>query len=497
MQDDEFRQRSVSAVKWSMAGTATQFTLQFGVQVLLARMLGPENYGIFAMALLAVHLCNLLCQGMSWGLVQAREVGHDEARVIFTWQVLFGIVVTAALMLLAQPLAAWFGDARVTSVLHWLSLACLLTSFSSAPTSLIKREMDFRYLNIVKVASYALGYVAVGLPMAWLGHGVYALVAAMLTQSLCVVILVWLRLPRMLLPLFWHRGAPPLATTGLTAVATNLCNWILNNLDRMVLARILPAASMGLYTVGSNLANLPSTLLLTALQPSFLAAGARIQDSPERLRRAYLSVLSTLWIAVTPLFVMLALLAFDVVEFLYGSAWLPAAGVLTLLALSMPAYITWGLSTPVLWNTGKKHFEMLLQLPVIAVAVLAFLLFSDGGMMILATIAACTLLARGLITTIAACRLLNISMRDLWPLILRGGATTLLAAGATWPAADAVRSAGGAPLLVLITGGGVGVLTLLFVAYTFPSLLGQRVLDMLGRFSGPLQTALSPIRPRS
>lgn len=93
-----------------------------------------------------------------------------------------------------------------------------------------------------------------------------------------------------------------------------------------------------MYSVGYNLANTPNKLLIGALQPAFLATGARFQDEPERLRRAYLPVIATIWILIAPLFVIFAIVADDLVGFLYGAAWQSTSVVLAILA-SLYAYL--------------------------------------------------------------------------------------------------------------------------------------------------------------
>ena len=95
-----------------------------------------------------------------------------------------------------------------------------------------------------------------------------------------------------------------MAGVGYTVFATNICNWLLNNLDRTLLGRFLNVQTVGLYTVGYNLANTPNALFIGALQPAFLAAGARIQSEPGRLRSTYLSVLASVWILILPMFVL-------------------------------------------------------------------------------------------------------------------------------------------------------------------------------------------------
>ena len=491
----EISSQSFTAVKWSVLGTAVRYGLQISAQIVLARLLGPENYGLFAMGLVVLTFSNFFAHlGLAWGLVQSRDLSKDDVRFVFTWQVISGILVALGLYTLAPAVASYFNEGRLESIVRWLSLACLINAAAAPATNLLRRDLDFRALNIIEVVSYSIGYVAIGIPLAYNGAGVWALVAAWLSQALCSLVLLVIRHPHPVRPLFWHAGATALSSVGITVFATNICNWLLNNLDRVLLARFLNAQAVGLYVVGYNLATTPNSLLVGAVQPVFLAAGARVQSEPERLRRVYLSVLATIWVLITPMFVLIAIVAQHLVNLLYGPAWASTGVVLAIVALAMPAYMTWGMSTPILWNTGGKHLESLLQLPILAIAAVAFYQLASGGIIVVALVLAGVLFARAIVITTAACRRLGIVLGDVLPFAARGAMTTLLAAAGAFvglklgyiPGPEATILAGG--LL-----GGCSIVTA--VALVFPALLGQTVLEMLGHFSLALSAALGgPVR---
>lgn len=512
--------QSVSAVKWSAFGNMARYGLQLGAQIVLARLLGPENYGLFALGMTVLTLSNMLANfGLAWGLVQAQELGEEDVRFIFTWQLISGSVAATGLYLLAPIIASFFNETRLESIVKWLSLACIISAATAPASNLLRRKLDFKTINIIEVTSYIIGYIIIGVPLAYNGAGVWTLVTAWLSQTLCAFLLSFIRCPHSIKPLFWYEGASAMAGVGYTVFVTNICNWLLNNLDRTLLGRFLNAQTVGLYSVGYNLANTPNALFIGALQPAFLAAGARIQSEPGRLRSAYLSVLASVWILILPMFVLLAIIAQDLVGVLYGSAWVSSGIVLAILALSMPAYITWALSTPILWNTGRKHWESLLQLPILIVSGFAFFNFASKGVVMVAIVAACTLLIRAIVITSAACYQLKIGPRDLFGFAIRGIAMASLAAAGTFAGAEAGRITGiamapfvtaagafagvevgriaGAPHFYALLGSlFIGCSVLIATSLIYPRILGAPVVQMLGRFS-PLLFAFLDRRLRS
>ena len=279
MNTEDLGQSGVSAFKWSALSTGSRFLLQLVAQVILARSLGPEAYGVFAIGIVVLTFANFVSGfGFSWSLLQRAQVSDEDIRFAWTWQLMVGLVAMVSLYFMAPWLAGYFREPRAQSVIEWLSLACLLNAAASPATYLLQRDLNFRTVGLIQVGSYAAGYVAVGVPMALLGWGTASLVAAWLVQCGVVFIASFAAKPHRVAPLFWYPDAGAALSTGRAAFLTNVVNWVLNNLDRILIARLLNAHALGLYNVAYNLATQPNALLLGALQPAFLAAGARLQN---------------------------------------------------------------------------------------------------------------------------------------------------------------------------------------------------------------------------
>jgi O-antigen/teichoic acid export membrane protein len=333
--------------------------------------------------------------------------------------------------------------------------------------------MNFRALGLIGIASYAAGYLVVGVLMALNGFGAMALAAACIVQAgVGLVLTYWVR-PHSLVPLLAHPGGAAALRTGRVVFFTNVVNWLLGNIDRVMIGRVLNAQAVGLYTVAYNLASIPNVLLLGTLQPAFMATGAKLQHDLQRLGQAWLLGIACILVLATPLAVVGALLSADLVNLLYGSAWAESAWVLAALLLCLPAWACWGMSTPVLWNTGRKHLEPLLQLPVLAAAVPAWWFFAQGGIRAVATVSVAVLLVRAAVIIIAALRALELRWTVIVPSLLRGLG---LAAVASLGVVAGQQAASGASLpgASLFAGGGAAVAALLLVVGLRPRVLGEQ-----------------------
>lgn len=475
-------QSGVTAVKWSAISTLARFGLQLVAQVILARTLGPEIFGIFAIGMVVLTFATFFSGfGFSWSLLQRTTLSDEDVRFAWTWQLVVGLVTTLGVYLLAPALADYFREPRAQSVIEWLSIACLLSAAAAPATYLLQRDLNFRAGGLIQVGSYMAGYVVVGVPMAMSGWGATSLVAAWLVQAAVVLVASYVAKPHAVRPLFWYAGAASAVGTGRAVFLTNIVNWMLNNLDRVMIGRLLNAQALGLYNAAYNLAAMPNHLLLGALQPAFLAAGARLQTELERLGRAYFQMLATIFVLVFPVFVFLALVSSDVVQLLYGSKWSGAGPVLSILFLSMPAYVIWGLSTPVLWNTGRTYYESVLQLPILAVGALGFYFFADQGIQAAATVAALVLVLRALVIGTTAFRALKLSWIELLPNVGRAMILCALCAIGV-KAGQAAVSDYETPLLSLAASTFMALCMLALVLVVRPQLLGIQTATMVIRF---------------
>lgn len=469
------------AMKWSAATTLARFVLQLGAQVTLARMLGPDNYGVYGIGITVLtFVCFLSGASFSMNLMLLPRVTEDDIRFSFTWQVVVGSGCALAMYAAAPALAHFFDDPRVESMVQLLSFASLLLAVSAPATCLLQRDLDFRRQGLIQLASYAAGYLGVGLTMAWQGYGATALGAAAVVQAAVVLVLSYAARPHALRPLFSHSGGADALATGRTVFLTNVVNWLLGNIDRVLIGRMLNAHAVGLYNVAYNFASIPNTLLVGALQPTLLSTGAKLQHDRQRLGEAWLVTVSCVLVLAAPCAVVFALLSADVVGLLYGPAWSDSAWVLGLLFLCLPAWASWGLTTPVLWNTGRKHLEYLLQLPVLALALPAWWIIAPSGIRGVALVSAAAVFARALVVIAAALRALGLGWSVLALPFARGLGLAAVSAGAVLAAQHLVAGVH-VPAVALAAGTAGATAVVLLVLGLWPRVLGAETHAVLAR----------------
>lgn len=444
------------ALAWGLGGSLSRVILQLGGQIALARVLGPEVYGVFIACALVLGLMVYVADaGLAYALVHRSEVNEIDLQFVLSWQAVIG-VLAMALVAAAAPLAAGLlGDARLAAPLMALSPVLLFTALAAPSSNMLKRRMAFKALQIAQLLGYVLGYLVIGLPLALAGFGVWSLVAAWLVQSLLLMLLVLRAHPIYPRLMLGHADARGFGRFAGVVTATNIANWWAANFDKLLVARLFSASAVGLYGTAANLVNTPIAALNAALQSVVFSATARLRGDADATRRGFLVSLGLVLLVSLPIGAVLNVVAPALMLVLYGSAWRAAGPLLAWFALGIPLSLLWAVTTPVLWNADRISRELRLQLGVLLLLVPVLWLAGQLSVLAVVQVQIGITLLRTLLGVGLVSRRLHLGMSD-----LKAAAGVPLLLGMLWwagaAACDALATAAGLPAWARVLAGGAG-----------------------------------------
>lgn len=353
---------SVSGLGWNYFGVFARNASAFVIGIPLARMLGPKPFGQVALAWSVIALGNLLADlGFSSAIIQRDRLEKTDIRFVFTLQMIFGCVWFSAVFVSAPLVAGYFRDPGLTPVLRWLAGMFLIQAAGQIATGLLRRQLAFRRIQTAQVTSYLLAYVFLGLPMAWTGWGVWAIVWAQLLQGALYTAMVYAWVRHSVVPCFQSSGGRRLGAFGMKVLATNLCNWTIGNIDNVMVGRWLGAVSLGLYARVFSLITAPLNSIITTLQSVLFPFYARVQEDRALQLNMYTALFEGLALLTMPLFLGIAVIAPTVMVGLFGEQWAAAAPILGALSAAMPFLALLGLAGPLLWGIGRVELELRIQ----------------------------------------------------------------------------------------------------------------------------------------
>jgi PST family polysaccharide transporter len=360
------------ALGWNYLGSFVRLILNFGINILLARLLGPRPFGELAVALLLFGLGNLLAGiGVSSALVQKADISSRDIRFCFTGQMIVGCAVSLLLVLSAPVWAAFFHQPELTLLLRILAPLFLFQSFGTIATALLNRAQNTRPIQIASIVSYTVAFAGIAAPMALLGCGVWSLVAAYLAQAFVNALIVYAYARHSLVPLL-HRDSVSLFRFGFSVLGANICNWGISNLDNAVVGRVSGPVALGLYSRAFNLAAIPAESVIGNLLQVLLPSFSRIQADTKRLARIYVTAVGVVAMVLLPPLCAMATVPGVIILGLYGTKWVGAVWLFQPLVLAIPVNAMMALSGPTLASRAKPHMEMRLQFVVLLIAIAAY-----------------------------------------------------------------------------------------------------------------------------
>ena len=307
---------------WAFVGTGGQGVLKIAVLMILARLLSPHEFGVVSAALVVVGLSAVFSQlGVGPAVVQRPGLTHDHLRAGFTLSVLLGAITAAALFSGAPLAAGFFRLPELVPVMRVLSAMFVVQGVSVVAESLLLRGLEFRRIAFIDLVAFGLGYGAVGVTLALLRFGVWALVGAQMAQTVLRMCLLLGSQRHPLVPLFQRRAMGDLLYFGGGHTAARIGNYTANQADNMVVGRWLGAVALGTYDRAYALMAAPAMFLGEMLDRVMFPAMVRVQDDRQRLATAYLRSVSITALTMLPASAVLLVLAPEVVAVVLGPRW--------------------------------------------------------------------------------------------------------------------------------------------------------------------------------
>lgn len=311
--------------------------IQLFYVTVMARLLDPVAFGLYAIAMLAVAMGNSLARmGLSQALIQRPTISRDDVRASATAGVVLGLVIFAIQWALAPWVSRFFSEPDAMPILRTMGLHFVILGFGVTSEGLLRRDLRFKELSIAQLASYAIGYGIVGITMAVAGAGVWSLVWAVLTAQFLATMFQYSRTHHSLRPILKVRRFRYLYGFGARVSVLSLLEFLGRQLDTFAVGRYTTTALLGQYNRAFVVVNLPmSQQVSKAITQVIFPGFSKIQTDTGRLTRAYLSVLTLGGILIFSVGAGMAVAAREIVVVVLGDQWDVAASVVPYFAAAV------------------------------------------------------------------------------------------------------------------------------------------------------------------
>jgi O-antigen/teichoic acid export membrane protein len=309
--------------------------LRVGSLMVLARLLGPKDFGLVGMVTAFTGVLTWLRDfGLSSAAVQRMHITEEQISTLFWVNIAIGGLLALVAIAMGPAIAAFYNKPELFWVTAVLASGFLFNSAGVQHSALLQRQMHFTVLAVISVISLIIG-VAVGIGGAVAGYGYWALVAMTVAQPLVATIGFWIAtgwvpgLPRR------RAGVRSMLHFGGTLTLNGLVAYIAYNADKVMIGRFWGVDAIGIYGRAFQLITIPTDNMNSAVGEVAFSALARLQNDPIRLKSYFLKGFSLVLGLTLPTAIACALFADDIVLFFLGPNWKDAVAIVRLLAPTM------------------------------------------------------------------------------------------------------------------------------------------------------------------
>ena len=317
---------------WMVLAKLTERSLGLVSTLVLARLLVPMDFGLVAMAMSVIALIELATAfGFELALIQRENPTKDHYDTAWTLNVTLGTSCASVTAALAYPAALFYEEPRLVMIMVALAASWAIQSFENIGVVDFRRNLqfwrEFRFLTSKKLVAFATT-----VSLALLSQTYWALVAGTIAGRAAGVLLSYRMHPYR--PSFCLAARRDLFSFSAWLFVTNILNFLEYRLAHFVVGRVHGPVALGLYTVGSEFAHLPSSELIAPINRAVFPGYSRMTGNLAELRQGFIDVIAVIAIVAAPASIGVAAAAKPLVLALFGNRWIEAVGLVQILALN-------------------------------------------------------------------------------------------------------------------------------------------------------------------
>jgi len=402
----------LSGLRWSAGLRFLGQLLTWIITIFVMRTLSPQDYGLMGMAgVFLTYLATINELGLGAAIIQDTHLSAKILRQMFGLLLVVngGLFLTS--IMLAPSIASFFGEPGLASLIRFLAIQFIITSFVIIPRSLIDREMSFRQRSIVELISAIAGSL-ITLVLALKGWGVWSLVWGSLILNFLMAAGFNLIKPALFLPIFSLRGMRQVVSFGGYVTASRILWTFYTQSDIIIVGKLLGQRLLGFYSVALTLAALPMEKISGIVNQVAFPAFASIRGDIQTSASHFLKAIRMMSLTAFPVLWGIASISEDLVNTLLGHKWEPVIAPLQILSLVIPIRMISNLINPMLLGVGRPDTQLFNIIVLSSVLPLGFLLGSRWGIIGVSLVWATVFPLAFLLNMSRAVRALEISLYD-------------------------------------------------------------------------------------
>lgn len=346
MKEQGFQNKVINATKWSVVTQMIARIIGPLTNIVLARILAPEAFGVVATVTMIVSFAEMFTDsGFQKYLIQhefkSDRVKFNNANVAFWTNLVLSLIFWLNIYIFRDAIANLVGNPGLGNVVAIASLQLPLTAFSSIQTALFRRDFDFKSLFFARLVTITVP-ILVTIPLAIMGMSYWALICGNLIMQLSNAVVLTLKSKWK--PTLYYNAAilKEMFSFSIWSLIEAISIWFTTWIDTFIIALFFTQYQLGIYKTSTSMVNSIMALVTSAIVPVLFASLSRLQGSSDRFQKLYFKFQRLASMLIFPLGIGVYLYSDFATKVLLGSQWNDAAPIIGLWSLSTAIMTVFG-----------------------------------------------------------------------------------------------------------------------------------------------------------
>ncbi len=329
------KQSAITGVKWTSYATIISAVLQVVQAVILARFLSSEDFGLMAIVMVVIGFAQaFLDMGISNAIIYKQDATHEQLSTLYWVNILSGFFLYLFIYLLSPLIASFYHNSSLVYMLRLIGIIFLIAPLGQQFFVLLEKELRFQELAKITIVSKII-VMTIIVYLAYVGFGVYALIYGVIVGEIIRTFFYIMSGRKFHRPsfIFLPHSIKEFLQFGLYQMGERSINYFNSQFDTILIGKLLGMDSLGIYTIAKELIMKPASIINPVLTRVAFPTMSKIQDDIPRLKNIYLKIINFIASINFPIYLIILLLAPEIVFVLFGDKWQKAVPIIQILAI--------------------------------------------------------------------------------------------------------------------------------------------------------------------
>lgn len=407
---------------WRFAERCGAQIVTFIVSVFLARILSPEDYGKIALiTVFTVILQVFVDSGLGTALIQKKDADDLDFSSVFYFNLVICILLYLGMFIAAPLIAKFYNDISLTPVIRVISITILISGVKGIQQSYVSRNMLFKRFFYATIGGTIFS-AFFGISLAYLGCGIWALVAQQLSNTIIDTLILWITVKWRPKRMFSWTRLKGLLSFGWKLLASTLLDTVYTNIRSLVIGKMYSSSDLAFYNQGEKFPSVIVNNINASISSVLLPTLANEQDNCERIKNMTRRAIKTSTYIMAPLMMGLLFCAEPLTRLILTEKWLPCVPFLQIFCITYMFYPIHTANLNAIQAMGRSDLFLKLEIAKKVVGIILLISTMWFGVMAMAYSLLISALTSMLINSWPNKELLNYSfkeqMLDIFPSII-------------------------------------------------------------------------------